>query len=102
MKIGIINYGSGNLSAFINVFKSLDKESIIVMNLKDLDTCSHILMPGVSAWDTTMKSVENFRDALIHSVFIQKKTFFGSLCWNADFSIIKRGRKLPRVELDKC
>jgi len=77
MKIGIINYGSGNLSAFVNVFKSLDKESIIVMNLKDLDTCSHILMPGVSAWDTTMKSVENFRDALIHSVFIQKKPFLG-------------------------
>ena len=38
--IGIINYGSGNLSAFINVFKSLDKKTMIINEPADLKFCS--------------------------------------------------------------
>jgi glutamine amidotransferase len=75
--IGIINYGSGNLSAFINVFKSLEKKSIIINEPEDLICCSHILMPGVSAWDTTMHSVNRFKDVLREYVINKKKPFLG-------------------------
>jgi glutamine amidotransferase len=75
--IGIINYGSGNLSAFINVFKSLEKKTMIINETEDLKCCSHILMPGVSAWDTTMHSVNRFKDVLQDYVFSKKKPFLG-------------------------
>ncbi len=77
MKIGIINYGSGNLSAFVNVFKSLNQEIAIITNSHELESCSHIIMPGVSAWDTTMRSVDKFRDTLINCVITHKKPFLG-------------------------
>ena len=75
--IGIINYGSGNLSAFVNVFKSLEKKTIIVNGSEDLKNCSHIIMPGVSAWDTTMHSVNKFKDTLLNCVITNKTPFLG-------------------------
>ena len=77
--IGIINYGSGNLSAFVNVFKSLEKKTMIIDNPDDLKNCSHIIMPGVSAWDTTMQSVNRFKktDTLLDCVFNKKLPFLG-------------------------
>lgn len=77
--IGIINYGSGNLSAFVNVFKSLEKKTMIIDDPEDLKNCSHILMPGVSAWDTTMQSVNRFKniDTLLDCVFTKKIPFLG-------------------------
>ena len=75
--IGIINYGSGNLSAFINVFKSLDKKTMIINEPADLKLCSHILMPGVSAWDTTIHSINRFKDVLQENVYSRKIPFLG-------------------------
>jgi len=75
--IGLINYGSGNLSAFVNVFTTLDKKIVIINNPEELKICSHIIMPGVSAWNTTMKSVEKFRDALFSCVINKKIPFLG-------------------------
>ena len=77
--IGIINYGSGNLSAFVNVFKSLEKKTMIINDPADLRLCSHILMPGVSAWDTAMKSIIRFKDSgtLLDCVFNKKIPFLG-------------------------
>ncbi len=77
--IGIINYGSGNLSAFVNVFKSLEKKIIIINEPAELKHCSHIIMPGVSAWDTTMQSVNGFKDTL-HSCVMDKKIPFLGVC----------------------
>jgi glutamine amidotransferase len=75
--IGIINYGSGNVSAFVNVFKSIDKQTTIISNPSDLKICSHILMPGVSAWNTTMQSVNRFKDVLTDYVLSKKIPFLG-------------------------
>ena len=75
--IGIINYGSGNLSAFVNVFKSLEKKTTIINAPEELIHCSHILMPGVSAWDTTIKSLNKFKDVLFTCVFNNKVPFLG-------------------------
>lgn len=75
--IGIINYGSGNLSAFVNVFKSLEKRITIINDPGELKACSHIIMPGVSAWDTTMQSVNGFKEVLIECVIDKKVPFLG-------------------------
>ena len=75
--IGIINYGSGNMSAFVNVFKSLGKKTTIINAPEELKLCSHILMPGVSAWDTTMPSLDKFKDELLTCVFNNNVPFLG-------------------------
>jgi len=75
--VGIINYGSGNLNAFVNVFKSLGKKTAIINAPEELKQCSHIIMPGVSAWDTTMQSVNKFKDVLLTCVFSYNMPFLG-------------------------
>ncbi len=75
--IGIINYGSGNLSAFVNIFKSLEKKTTIINAPEELKHCSHILMPGVSAWDTTMSSVDKFKDELFTCILNNNVPFLG-------------------------
>lgn len=77
--IGIINYGSGNLSAFVNCFKFLGKKTTIIENSIELKKCSHLIMPGVSAWDTTMQSLNNLKiaEALYDCILIKKRPFLG-------------------------
>ena len=75
--IGIIDYGSGNLRVFVNVYKSLGRDLIIINNPEDLKRCTHIIMPGVSAWDTTLKSIEYFREELYKCIIENKIPFLG-------------------------
>ena len=52
---------------------------MIIDNPDDLKKCSHIVMPGVSAWNTTMQSVNRFKnpDTLLDCVFNKKLPFLG-------------------------
>ena len=49
--IGIINYGLGNVDAFINVYNMLGKKIKRIDNLHDLKRVNHIIIPGVGAFD---------------------------------------------------
>ncbi|MDR2221540.1 MAG: imidazole glycerol phosphate synthase subunit HisH [Flavobacteriaceae bacterium] len=52
--IGIINYGVGNISAFINIYKQLNIPIKIVSTANELDDVSKIILPGVGHFDYAM------------------------------------------------
>ncbi len=54
--ITIIDYGSGNINAFVNVFKRLNIETKVARTSHDLKEASKIILPGVGAFDHVMTS----------------------------------------------
>jgi len=55
--IGIVNYGSGNINAFLNVYKKLAFEVITVSTINDINKCSRLILPGVGSFDWVMKKL---------------------------------------------
>ena len=61
--IGIIDYGLGNLKAFVNLFDELSIETKIIKKTEDLDNIKCAILPGVGSFDnaiTKLKSQEYF------------------------------------------
>jgi len=52
--IVIINYGVGNINAFVNVYKKLGIQLKIVKTHNELNGATKIILPGVGAFDQAM------------------------------------------------
>ena len=52
--IGIVDYGLGNIQAFLNIYKKLNVEARIVSNTNDLKSADRFVLPGVGAFDWAM------------------------------------------------
>lgn len=78
--IAIIDYGSGNVRAIGNIFDSLNVEYRIIDNVYDFPVeTTKIILPGVGAFDETMKHLNEsgFRDLLDEKVLIEKVPVLG-------------------------
>ena len=58
--ITIIDLDIGNVGSIKNMLKSLNVESITTRNFKDIDKAKKIILPGVGAFDTAIKSLKKF------------------------------------------
>lgn len=71
--VGIINYGLGNISAFLNVYKDLGINASSISNANQFSSVSHLILPGVGSFDWAisrlMKSglYEPLHDLVTHS-----------------------------------
>ena len=54
MKIGLIDYGMGNLFSVQQAFKRLNQPLVIVNNLNTFEDCDALILPGVGAFDPAM------------------------------------------------
>lgn len=52
--IGIINYGLGNVDAFVNIYNLIGKKIKKINDSNDLKKVNHIIIPGVGAFDNAM------------------------------------------------
>lgn len=52
--IAIVNYGLGNIQAFVNIYKSLNIPVNVAKSEKDLIEVEKILLPGVGSFDWAM------------------------------------------------
>ncbi len=86
MTIAIIDYGSGNLNSVSKAFSKAarmlgDQQNVIVTRQgKDLLNASHIVLPGVGAFDDcarNLKQAGDLWDKLNHAVLKQAKPFLG-------------------------
>lgn len=55
MKIGVIDYGMGNLFSVEQALKRLDCDPVITSNVEELNTCNALILPGVGAFPDAMK-----------------------------------------------
>ena len=59
MNLVIIDYGSGNQMSLLNIIKHLRFDAVLTKNEHDIKESSHILIPGVGAYDSTVKKLKN-------------------------------------------
>ncbi len=55
MKIGVIDYGMGNLFSVEQALKRLNCTPIITSDVEQLNTCDALILPGVGAFPDAMK-----------------------------------------------
>ena len=77
--IGIINYGVGNISAFVNIYKQLNIPLKIVSRESDLLDVSKIILPGVGHFDYAMTKFQasGMKDLIDKMVTIDKVPVIG-------------------------
>jgi imidazole glycerol-phosphate synthase subunit HisH len=77
--IAIVDYGSGNVAAIANIYKRLKIPHMITGDPVELENADRFILPGVGAFDTTMRYLNNSGIAAIlnEQVLIQKKKVLG-------------------------
>lgn len=55
MKVGIIDYGSGNFASVWNAFGSHTSDLLEITSARQLSDCSHLVLPGVGAFSAAVE-----------------------------------------------
>ena len=82
MRIGIIDYGSGNIRS---VYKSFEKASslvdkkiqiVIIDNINELKKVDKVVLPGVGAFSDCMQGLNNIQDLVnsLQDMIIKEKS----------------------------
>ena len=58
-KIGLIDYGMGNIHSVTKSLESLGEEILLIKNFNESKTCKAIILPGVGSFDPAMKNLIN-------------------------------------------
>ncbi len=79
IKVCILDYGSGNVSSVFNLVDYLGYKVKISNQKKDLINSSHIILPGVGSFGSSMKKINSKIpiDLLREQLLIEKKPFLG-------------------------
>jgi glutamine amidotransferase len=77
--ISIVDYGVGNVQAFLNLFDRLGIKAKRANNIKVLEEASHLILPGVGHFDYAMKKLNTsgLRDSLEKLVINSKIPLLG-------------------------
>ena len=77
--IAIVDYGLGNVQAFLDIYKRLNLPAMAVREAKDLPSCDQFILPGVGAFDWAMHSLEasGMRPVLTDLVVHQRRPLLG-------------------------
>lgn len=77
--IGIIDYGLGNIKAFVNVYDRLSIPTKVIKSENDFEDVTKLILPGVGAFDHAMIKLNNsgLRDRLEKLVCMDKIPVLG-------------------------
>jgi imidazole glycerol-phosphate synthase subunit HisH len=77
--IRIVDYGLGNVRAFLNVYKSLGIPAAVARVESDLDESSRVILPGVGSFDHAMELLQQsgMLNALTALVLTQRVPVLG-------------------------
>lgn len=76
--IAIIDYGMGNLRSVQKAFELLGHDAIITSDSNEIQSCSHIVLPGVGAFKDAIKALKDKNlDELIVEQTQKGKPFLG-------------------------
>lgn len=94
--IGLINYGSGNISAIANILEKENIQHIIINKPSEVNKVTKIILPGVSAFDRTMELLEEKKFiSYLNNLVIEKKIPIMGICVGMQvlFEKSEEGRK---------
>ena len=77
--ICIVDYGVGNMQAFLNLFKRLGIKAIRASTKQSLDLATHLILPGVGHFDHAMNKLNDsgLRKPLEDKVLVSKIPILG-------------------------
>lgn len=79
--ITIIDYGLGNIMAFLNVYKRLNIPVSVAKNKKDLMNATKLILPGVGSFDHAILSLEKSgMKEIITDLVLNKKIPILGIC----------------------
>lgn len=77
-KIGIIDYGAGNIQSVINAFDFIGKKAVLISKADEIFTCDRVVLPGVGAFSHAMTRLkERGFDTSIREFVASKRPFLG-------------------------
>lgn len=79
IKVGIVDFGMGNLNSVCNALKFLGLEFTIILKPDDLNNLTHIILPGVGSFKKAMTNLSllNLVEKIRSSVLNEKKKILG-------------------------
>ena len=57
-QILILDYGSGNVKSVFNICKYIDDNTVISNDIENIKKCSHIILPGVGSFKSSMDKIK--------------------------------------------
>jgi len=79
--IVIIDYGMGNLGSILNMFKKTGAKALISSDLNDIKDADKLVLPGVGAFDTGMKKLDNLGIvSILNEKVIKERTPIIGIC----------------------
>ncbi len=78
-RVGIIDYGMGNLTSVRNAFAAIGAAVEVLQQPDDIAAVSHLVLPGVGAFGDGMKNLSErgWIPAMEQFALVQKKPFLG-------------------------
>ena len=61
LKVGIINYGMGNIQSIQNILLYLGIKSEVISRPERIEKKTHIILPGVGSFKSAMKNLEKMK-----------------------------------------
>jgi imidazole glycerol-phosphate synthase subunit HisH len=81
INICILNYGSGNISSVNNALKFLGYKTKISNSIENIEKSTHMILPGVGAFDTSMKKInQKLPISFLKNEILNKKKPFLGIC----------------------
>jgi glutamine amidotransferase len=78
VKVGIIDYGGGNLRSVANALRELGVEPIIIASPADVADVTHLILPGQGAFGDTMERLETRGlDSFLKNWIAADQPYFG-------------------------
>ena len=56
-KIGLIDYGMGNIQSVTKALESLEEEIILIKNNHQIKDCKALILPGVGSFDPAINNL---------------------------------------------
>lgn len=79
--IAIVDYGLGNIQAFANIYKRLEIPVLLARSAGDLTGATHIVLPGVGAFDWAMQRLdESGMRAILDRLVLEEKRPVLGIC----------------------
>lgn len=103
MKLGIIDYGAGNLLSLCRAFEHIGIYPDLVTTAKEINNCDKIVLPGVGAFPYAMDKLKNMQLISIIQEFARQNRPLLGIClgmqllfyWSEEFGITPGLQLLP-------